>query len=240
MLPPLPLRSLEGRQCLSSNLHDRVCSIIRAPIGVRARPSLDSEPVGKGRAGTRLAGMDMRLLLFKRVHSFHEAGKSARAIRPATGLGLQTVRKWICLKSLSPRQRMAPKSTTPSGFEQYLRRRWSEGCTHGRSLLAELREQGYTGSFSRLAGFLSPWRRAGAGEGAPEPQAMSAFATAKTPCSSRPPSMPRDPRTGGLISPIVAAALCVKPRGLLTDGQRTKVDALKSALPERWPCASAV
>jgi hypothetical protein len=31
-----------------------------------------------------------------------------------------------------------------------------------------------------------------------------------------------------LISPIVAAALCVKPRGLLSDNQAAKVDALKS------------
>jgi hypothetical protein len=31
------------------------------------------------------------------------------------------------------------------------------------------------------------------------------------------------------ISPIVAASLCIKPRGLLTPGQAAKVDALKSA-----------
>ena len=37
-----------------------------------------------------------------------------------------------------------------------------------------------------------------------------------------------DPPPARLISPIVAAALCVKPRGLLTDNQAAKVDALKS------------
>jgi hypothetical protein len=35
-----------------------------------------------------------------------------------------------------------------------------------------------------------------------------------------------DPATGWSISPIVAASLCIKPRGLLTPRQ---VDALKSA-----------
>jgi hypothetical protein len=41
-----------------------------------------------------------------------------------------------------------------------------------------------------------------------------------------------DPATGRLISPIVAAALCVKPRGLLSDNQAAKVDALKSCWPD--------
>ena len=41
-----------------------------------------------------------------------------------------------------------------------------------------------------------------------------------------------DPATGWLISPIVAAALCIKPRGLLTPGQAAKIDALKSASPD--------
>lgn len=37
----------------------------------------------------------------------------------------------------------------------------------------------------------------------------------------------RDPETGHVISPVVAAALCMKARGLLTDRQARKVDALK-------------
>ena len=41
-----------------------------------------------------------------------------------------------------------------------------------------------------------------------------------------------DPATGWLISPIVAASLCIKPRGLLTPDQAAKVDALKSASPD--------
>jgi transposase len=44
-------------------------------------------------------------------------------------------------------------------------------------------------------------------------------------------SVPRavDPATGWTISPIVAASLCIKPRGLLTPRQTAKVDALKNA-----------
>ncbi|RUW59318.1 transposase, partial [Mesorhizobium sp. M4B.F.Ca.ET.049.02.1.2] len=41
----------------------------------------------------------------------------------------------------------------------------------------------------------------------------------------------KDPDTGHAISPVVAAALCIKPRGQLTDQQARKVDALKRGSP---------
>ena len=41
-----------------------------------------------------------------------------------------------------------------------------------------------------------------------------------------------DPATGRLISPIVGTALCVKPRGLLSDHQTAKIDAPKSCWPD--------
>ena len=37
----------------------------------------------------------------------------------------------------------------------------------------------------------------------------------------------RDPDTGHMISSVVAAALCLKPRGLLTERQARKVNAQK-------------
>jgi hypothetical protein len=54
------------------------------------------------------------------------------------------------------------------------------------------------------------------------------------PPAPRAPSI--DPVTGRLISPIVAAALCVKPRGTLTSAQAAKVDALKSEWRISPPC----
>ena len=50
--------------------------------------------------------------------------------------------------------------------------------------------------------------------------------------SSVPNPRPVDPATGRSISPIVAAALCIKPRGMLTANQAAKVDALKKDWPE--------
>jgi hypothetical protein len=205
----------------------------RGPTGAVSKPpSLMAESGGSGSARTRMAGRDMRELMFNRVRSLHEAGESAEAIRLATGLGHRTVRKWIRLKTLPPRQRMAPKTTTPSAFEAHLRRRWAEGCIHVRTLLAEVRELGFTGCLARLSAFLTPWRRADVGEATPEPRGTPRDAAPpEAPCSSQLPVMPRDPSTGGLLSSIVAAALCVKPRGMLTESQKAKVAVLKSSLP---------
>ncbi len=41
----------------------------------------------------------------------------------------------------------------------------------------------------------------------------------------------RDPETGHAISPVIAAALCIKPRGKFTPDQVRKVDALQIGAP---------
>jgi hypothetical protein len=81
----------------------------------------------------------------------------------------------------------------------------------------EIRQLGYTGSLSHLGRLLAGWRRAG------RPVTVDAITTA-TP-------LLLNPLTGHLVSPIVAAALCVTPRGLLTDAQAAKVDAFKAISP---------
>jgi transposase len=114
---------------------------------------------------------------------------------------------------------MAPKTTTPERFRAYLARRWAEGSTMGRDLLVELRPLGYTGSLTKLQRFLNPWRRAQflAMAGLPAPH----------------PAAPRnEPLAHRAVPPITAAALCIKPRGQLTEEQAAKVDVLKATSAE--------
>ncbi|ENN86434.1 Putative Transposase [Rhizobium freirei PRF 81] len=75
--------------------------------------------------------------------------------------------------------------------------------------------RGYTGSRSNLERLLKVWR-----------------AVENIQLDEPPPEMDvsepvRDPDTGHMISSVVAAALCIKPRDLLTDRQARKVNALK-------------
>ena len=88
----------------------------------------------------------------------------------------------------------------------------------GRRLFQEIKARGYTGSFSNLERLLAKWRN-------PKRKAARTAPIVPNP-------MPVDPATGRSISPIVAAALCIKPRGLLTANQAAKVDAMKKDWPE--------
>ena len=163
------------------------------------------------REGRRAVRKDM----FDRVKILQAAGNGIRAIVRETGFNWRTVAKWAGLGELPERNVMAAKPTTPGNFQNHLSRRWAEGCTTGRDLLPEIKCLGYTGSLTHLERLLSQWRRAGRPAGIDGPAAKTAVL--------------RDPSTGNLISPIVAAALCIKPRGLLTEPQAAKVDAFKAS-----------
>ena len=116
---------------------------------------------------------------------------------------------------------MASAPSTPAYFGVLLERRWAEGITKVRRLFAEIRHRGYTGSFSHLARFLAPWR-----SGEPSLEGTEQEEPAPVPVRTL------DPMTGRVISPLIAAALCVKPRGQMTARQVATVDALKAASAE--------
>jgi hypothetical protein len=93
------------------------------------------------------------------------------------------------------------------------------GFHHGAGLLAELIPLGYIGSLTNLQRFLNPWRRAQflAVAGLPAPHLAA----------------PRDESPAHpAVPPIAAAALCIKPRGQLTEERAAKVDMLKATSGE--------
>ena len=161
--------------------------------------------------------------MFDGVKILQGAGNGIRAIVRETGFNWRTVAKWAGLGELPERNVMAAKPTMPGNFQNHLSRRWAEGCTTGRDLLPEIKCLGYTGSLSHLERLLSQWRRAGRPAGLYGPAAKAAMLS--------------DPSTGNLISPIVAAALCIKPRGLLTEPQAAGWNSLRCAA---WRCGFAV
>jgi hypothetical protein len=117
---------------------------------------------------------------------------------------------------------MTPKPNSPAYCQEYRERRWAEGCKTGRRLLPEIQRLGYTGSLSRLGRLLTQWRAGGSDRPALAP----------TPADALTMGTATDPATGQFILTIIAAALCMKPRPLLTPRQLAEVQALKDASPD--------
>jgi hypothetical protein len=163
----------------------------------------------------------VRQQLFDEIRALFEGGSSIGEIAHKLGLGRRRVERWVRRIDLPDRNTMASTPSTPAYFGVLLGRRWAEGITKTRHLFAEIRHRGYTGSFSHLARFLAPWRRG-------EPSLEGAEQEEPAPV----PVRTLDPMTGRVISPLTAAALCVKPRAQMTARQVATVDALKAASAE--------
>jgi transposase len=159
--------------------------------------------------------------VFDEVRVLYDAGISVVEIARRLGIGRRRTYRWVRRLDLPERNVMAPKPSTPAYFEGFLKRSWAEGTTKIRYLLLEIRKRGYTGSFSHLARFLAPWRVGTA------PDGNLSAKDEEAPAASIIPVI--DPATGRRISALTAAALCVKPRGAMTERQIANVDALKAA-----------
>jgi transposase len=157
--------------------------------------------------------------LFDLVHSLRRSGNTVSAIVKSTGISRKRVDKWIRLSELPERNKMEPRRHSPAFFREFLARRWASGCHRLKTLMAELRPLGYTGCFSGLAKFVSPWRR--------REQAPPLSENARTSPQDNPTVEPG----GRFTSSLIAASLLFKPRPHLTPAQAHKVDTFKQVCP---------
>ena len=165
------------------------------------------------------ARLAARNAVFVKVRALYGAGNTAADIVRELGLSRKRVDKWIRLQTLPARNPMAPKPCSPAFYKSYLVSRWTEGYQSGRGLFEKIKRLGYNGSFSYLARFLSPWRDA----------KNSSIGTVVSPNEVTTPAIFT---SGQTTSQLVAAALCIKPRPLLTARQAEEVEALKPDSPD--------
>ena len=197
------------------------------------------QKAGEYQKAGRLARRANRQVLFDKIRELYNAGKTVAAIARVVGFRRKSVARWVRLLVLPPRNSMMPKTqSTPAYHQAFLLRRWAEGITNGRRLFGEILPRGYAGSYSHLARLLAPWR-----EDVMPPKLSESVAPLTLNCAiiSVPVFIPPpasvssptvDPTTGRKISPLTAAAPCVKPRGQMTPQQIASVDALKSESAE--------
>ncbi len=190
------------------------------------RASHELAPETLWRNQLRRTHRQSRKEVFETVHALSKEGLTCSEIARRTGYGRRSIAKWLTFETPPDRRRNALQPTSPRYFEAFLTQCWKDGNRRGRHLFHDIKHRGYTGSFSNLERLLATWRRAekpeadkDKGEAAPARIGLIDRAYDNAPV--------RDPQTGHLISPVVAATLCIKPRGALTINQARKVDALK-------------
>ena len=168
---------------------------------------------------SRLAHRKSREEIYKTIWALRQQGLTCSEIGRRTGFPRRSVAKWLQFETPPDRKRAVLKRSSAWYFEEYLKQSWANGIRSGNALFSLIQERGYEGSLSNLQRLLAGWRRAKKQEqGGPigEPQILGPV---------------RDPETGHAISPVIAAALCIKPRGKLTTEQARKVEALKAGSP---------
>jgi hypothetical protein len=167
---------------------------------------------------SRLAHRTSREEIFTTIDALRNQGLTCSEIGRRTGFPRRSIAKWLQFETPPDRRRAALKLTSPWYFEELLHQSWKDGIRTGSALFRLIRKRGYEGSPTHLRRLLAGWRRAEKQAKGPalEPQILEPV---------------RDPETGHAISPVIAAALCIKPRGKLTPDQARKVDALKAGSP---------
>jgi transposase len=118
-----------------------------------------------------------------------------------------------------------PTHPTLAPYDEHLSAQWAAGARHGVALFGEIRAMGYSGSRAGFYRLFAVWKHRDR-SAAPSSSAAPDQEPQELPVSA-PDAI--DPTTGHLISPIAAAALCIKPRGMLSRRQAAKVAVLKAA-----------
>ena len=141
---------------------------------------------------------------YEEVIERYRQGYSQKKIGTILHLDRRTVRRWIRARVFPERQPPRPRPTKVQCFEEYLQRRWGEGCHNATRLFQELRAQGYRGGRSMVARHVTRWRKA--------LPPVSTLGTHK-------------------ISPKQAAMLVTRPAARLTAEQQALLDRLSTQCP---------
>ena len=111
------------------------------------------------RRRARLAHRQSRREIFEILHALRQEGLSYSVIARRTGYERRSIANWLAFQAPPDRRRAALNPKSPWYFETFLAQCWKKGNRCGQHLFHDVKQRGYTGSFSKLK------RRAGRGLG---------------------------------------------------------------------------
>jgi transposase len=107
----------------------------------------------------RQARQERRQARCAEVLHVHEQGDSIQSIARQLQMHRRLVRKYLRVGSVPPRTQYPRRPCQLDAYADYIAQRWQEGCHNGAQLWRELRQQGFTGSPTRLRQWVAQHHR---------------------------------------------------------------------------------
>jgi transposase len=122
----------------------------------------DSHPAAKTRSEQARDGRRQRRVeRYNEVVELYHRGMSQQEISRTLHIERKTIRRFLRAGEFPERAKPRRKPPSVNAFQEYLARRWAEGCHNATQLWHEIQAQGYTGGRSTMARFVSTLRTKG-------------------------------------------------------------------------------
>lgn len=118
-----------------------------------AQPADLSPPRSSRQCERQKENRERRLACYEAVMAQLQQGLTQAEIARRNGLGIRTVRRWIRAQGF-PERKVSPRTTRVDPQEEYIRRRWQQGCHNGTRLWRELRERGFKGQAASVRNWI--------------------------------------------------------------------------------------
>ncbi len=134
-------------------LPDATSNATATPESAVAPSAFSTTP---GRRRQSQARLLRKWKLYQRVQELHQQGNSLRTIADQLGLARNTVRKYVRQPPEQPQPTPRPlRSSILDPYEDFLLKRWCQGCRNAALLYRELRDQGFTGGNSLVRAYIA-------------------------------------------------------------------------------------
>jgi transposase len=88
--------------------------------------------------------------LFRSIHALSKKGMKNTRISRTLGIHRHTVEKYLAFKSPPQRRHFTKKVSAIAPYEDYILKRWKEGCHNAMQIHREISEQGYPGAYQNV------------------------------------------------------------------------------------------
>jgi transposase len=88
--------------------------------------------------------------LFRSIRALSKAGMNKSAIARFLGVHRHTVQKYSALESAPERKPRVRRASALAPYEDYILKRFADGCHNATQIHKEIAEQGYPGAYNNV------------------------------------------------------------------------------------------